>query len=271
MMADLPAWVEAGPADAKTTLVFLHGIGGGKKGFQSSVDFFVGLGYRALAWDMPGYGDSPLTGTLSFASLAQSLEKLLDAAQVQKAVLVGHSMGGMVALQAWTHCPQRIEGLVIAASSPAFGQQDGDFQQQFVAQRLAPLNAGKTMSQVADRLVPSMVAPDALPEGATLEDYPAGLALAHACMSAVPPDTYRASLQALVTFEQRAALSSIAVPTLCLAGEHDKTAPPEVLRRMAQKIPNAQYECIPGVGHLMGFEQEAPFHQAILKFVRHNF
>ncbi len=110
MMVDLPAWVEDGPADAKTTLVFLHGIGGGKKGFQSSVDFFVGLGYRSLAWDMPGYGDSPLTGTLSFASLAQSLETLLDAAQVQKAVLVGHSMGGMVALQTWTHCPQRIEG-----------------------------------------------------------------------------------------------------------------------------------------------------------------
>ena len=122
----------------------------------------------------------------------------------------------------------------------------------------------KTMAQVADRLVPSMVAPQALPPGAMLPDYPPGLALAHACMSAVPPDTYRAALQALVTFEQRAALPSITVPTLCLAGEHDKTAPPEVLRRMAQKIPGAQFECIPGVGHLMGFEQEAPFHQAIL-------
>ena len=271
MMADLPAWIEAGPKDAPTTLVFLHGIGGGKKGFQSSVDYFASLGYRALAWDMPGYGDSPLTGELSFASLAQSLEKLLDAAHIGKAVLVGHSMGGMVALQAWTHCPNRIEGMVIAASSPAFGQQEGDFQQQFVAQRLAPLNAGKTMSQVADRLVPSMVAPDALPAGAALPDYPAGLALAHACMSAVPPDTYRAALQALVKFEQRAALPGISVPTLCLAGEHDKTAPSEVLRRMAQKIPNAQYECIPGVGHLMGFEQEAPFHQAILKFVQQHY
>ena len=219
---------------------------------------------------MPGYGDSPLTGTLSFDSLAKSLERMLNQANVQKAVLVGHSMGGMVALQAWTLYPERIEGLVIAASSPAFGQQDGEFQQQFVAQRLAPLNAGKTMAQVADRLVPSMVAPQALPAGAMLPDYPPGLALAHACMSAVPPNTYRAALQALVTFEQRAALPSISVPTLCLAGEYDKTAPPEVLRRMAQKIPGAQYECIAGVGHLMGFEQEAPFHQAVLNFVRHH-
>jgi pimeloyl-ACP methyl ester carboxylesterase len=266
-----PAWIEAGPKDATATLVFLHGIGGGKKGFQSSVDYFASLEYRALAWDMPGYGDSLALESLTFKNLAQSLEKMLDVAQVNKAVLVGHSMGGMVALQAWSQCPERIAGLVIAASSPAFGQQDGDFQQQFVAQRLAPLNAGKTMTQVADKLIPTMVAPNALPVGATLAQYPEGLALAHACMSAVPPATYRASLLALVKFEQRSALPTISVPTLCLAGEHDKTAPPEVLRRMAQKISGAEYECLAGLGHLMGFEKEAPFHEAVLKFVRRHF
>ncbi|MEY3408455.1 MAG: Pimeloyl-[acyl-carrier protein] methyl ester esterase, partial [Pseudomonadota bacterium] len=47
---------------------------------------------RALAWDMPGYGDSALNGALSFAGLAQSLEQLLDKAQVPKAVLVGHKL-----------------------------------------------------------------------------------------------------------------------------------------------------------------------------------
>jgi len=266
-----PVWIEAGPPNAKTSIVFLHGIGGGKKGFQSSVDFFGKQGFRALAWDMPGYGNSPLDGTLSFESLAASLEDMLDAAKIEKAVLVGHSMGGMVALQAFTRCPSRIAGLVIAASSPAFGQQDGDFQKQFVAQRLAPLDAGQTMADVANRLITSMVAPLALPPDAVLAQYPAGLALAHACMSAVPPSTYRASLNALVKFEQRAALPTINVPTLCLAGEHDKTAPPEVLRRMAQKIQGAEYECIEGVGHLMSFEQEAPFHAAVLNFLSRHF
>jgi 3-oxoadipate enol-lactonase len=186
MSASTPAYIEAGPHSAKITLVFLHGIGGGKKGFESSVDYFAKQGFRALAWDMPGYGDSHLDGTLSFESLAASLEALLDAAKVKQAVLVGHSMGGMVALQAWTHCPSRIAGMVIAASSPAFGHQDGDFQKQFVAQRLALLDAGQSMVQVADRLIPSMIGPQALPEGAGLEQYSPGLALAHACMSAVP-------------------------------------------------------------------------------------
>lgn len=271
MSVPTPAYLEAGPPNASNTLVFLHGIGGGKKGFQSSVQFFANRGYRALAWDMPGYGESALEGALTFESLAVSLEKLLDAAQVEKAILVGHSMGGMVALQAWTHCASRIAGLVLAASSPAFGQKEGDFQKQFVAQRLAPLDAGQSMAQVADKLVPQMVSPNALPRPASLSDYPAGLALAHACMSAVPPNTYRTSMHALVSFDQRAALPGISVPTLCLAGEHDKTAPPEVLRRMAQKIPQAEYECILGVGHLMNFEQETLFNEAVLKFIQTHF
>jgi pimeloyl-ACP methyl ester carboxylesterase len=90
-------------------------------------------------------------------------------------------------------------------------------------------------------------------------------------MSAVPPSTYRAALNALVKFEQRGALPTISVPTLCLAGEHDKTAPPEVLRRMAQKIHGAEYECLKAVGHLMNFENEALFHEAVLNFTRRYF
>lgn len=98
MNVSTPAYIEAGPSSATSTLVFLHGIGGGKKGFQSSVNYFAEQGFRALAWDMPGYGDSQANSTLTFESLAASLEAMLDAAKVERAVLVGHSMG------AWWHC-----------------------------------------------------------------------------------------------------------------------------------------------------------------------
>ena len=113
-----PVWIEAGPNNAKTTLVFLHGIGGGKKGFQSSVDFFAKQGFRALAWDMPGYGDSPLDGTLSFESLAASLEDMLDAAKIEKAVLVGHSMGGKTAMALALTSPASVGNLVVVDIAP---------------------------------------------------------------------------------------------------------------------------------------------------------
>ena len=254
----VPAFTDVG-LPTQPTVVFLHGVGGGRQGWAQQQTHVAQLGWRSLAWDMPGYGDSAMVSPYDFAHLAQALWQMLDAAHIDQAVLVGHSMGAMVALQAWTQKPERITGLLLAASSPAFGHSDGDFQKQFLAQRLAPLEAGKTMGDIADRLIPSMVAPSST--------SPA-LALAREGMAAIAPDTYRAALHALVQFEQRAALPTITVPVLCLAAEHDRTAPPTVMERMAQKIPGARYACLAGAGHLLHYEQPEAFNAELEKFLK---
>jgi pimeloyl-ACP methyl ester carboxylesterase len=246
-------------SEARPSMVFLHGIGGRASGWAPVQQACAQAGYSSLAWDMPGYGDSTAPDPCNFDGLADGLAALMDAHGLQKAVLVGHSLGGMVALQMWARHPQRVAGLVLAASSPAFGHGSGDFQQAFIAQRLAPLEAGKSMAQVAECLIPTMVA-----QGF---DGP-GLAQAKACMGSITPAAYKAALGALVQFEQRAALPTITVPTLCIAGEHDRTAAPSVVQRMAEKIANAQYLCLPGVGHLLTFEQPDSFAQALLPFLR---
>ena len=258
-----PAFTEAG-LPTQPAVVFLHGVGGGRHGWAAQQAHVAALGWRSLAWDMPGYGDSPMVTPYDFAHLAQALWQMLDAAHIDQAVLVGHSMGAMVALQAWTQKPERIRGLLLAASSPAFGNSDGDFQKQFLAQRLAPLEAGKTMGDIADKLIPTMAAPG----GDAAHTIPANLKSAHQSMSAVPPATYRAALHALVQFEQRAALPTLTVPVLCLAAEHDRTAPPTVMERMAQKIPGARYACLAGAGHLLHYEQPEAFNAELEKFLK---
>jgi 3-oxoadipate enol-lactonase len=87
-------------------------------------------------------------------------------------------------------------------------------------------------------------------------------------MSAVPPATYRAALHALVQFEQRAALPTLSVPVLCLAAAHDRTAPPAVMERMAQKIPGARYACLAGAGHLLHCEQPEAFNAELEQFLK---
>jgi pimeloyl-ACP methyl ester carboxylesterase len=246
-------------APTKPALVFLHGIGGRASGWAPVQQACAAAGHPSLAWDMPGYGESPAIEPYDFDGLADALAALMDAHRMQKAVLVGHSLGGMVALQMWARHPGRVAGLVLAASSPAFGHGSGDFQQAFIAQRLAPLEAGKSMAEVAAGLIPTMVAPGY--QGP-------GLAQALACMGSITPPAYKAALGALVQFEQRAALPTITVPTLCIAGEHDRTASPTVVQRMAEKIPNAQYQCLPGAGHLLTFEQPERFADALLPFLR---
>jgi 3-oxoadipate enol-lactonase len=259
LVAKISADRREGAAPTKPTLVFLHGIGGRASSWAAIQQACAQAGYASVAWDMPGYGDSSMIEPCTFDDLADALAALMDAQCLQQAVLVGHSLGGMVALQMWARHPERVAGLVLAASSPGFGQGSGDFQQAFIAQRLAPLEAGQSMADVANALVPSMVAPGF--------DGP-GLALAKACMGSIAPAAYKAALSALVQFEQRSALPTITVPTLCLAAEHDRTAAPTVVQRMAEKIPNAQYLCLPGVGHLLTFEQPDSFAQALLPFLR---
>jgi 3-oxoadipate enol-lactonase len=254
----VPAFTDVG-LPTQPAVVFLHGVGGGRHGWVPQQAHVARLGWRSLTWDMPGYGDSPMVRPYDFEHLAKALWQMLDAAHIQQAVLVGHSMGAMVALQAWTQKPERIRAMVLAASSPAFGHSDGDFQKQFLAQRLAPLDAGKTMADIADRLIPSMVAP---------ASTASALALAREGMAAIAPDTYRAALRALVQFEQRAALPTITVPVLCLAAEHDRTAPPAVMERMAQKIPGARYACLAGAGHLLQYEQPEAFNAELDTFLK---
>jgi pimeloyl-ACP methyl ester carboxylesterase len=97
---------------------------------------------------------------------------------------------------------------------------------------------------------------------------PAGRALAIEVMSATPPSTYRAAVRCLVTFDERANLPDIRVPVLCLAGEHDRSAPAPVMEKMAAKIPGGRYTCLAGVGHLANLEAPAAFDAAVIGFLR---
>ena len=246
------------------TVLMLHGIGGGHRAFAPQVETLASLGYRAVAWDMPGYGRSAPIEPYSFKGLAQRCVDLIDALQCDSVTLLGHSMGGMVAQEVIARRPDKVNKLILCGTSAAFGKRtDGRsadaWAQQFIAQRTAPLDAGQTMADMAARLVPQMVGPAALPEG---------LKLAEHCMASVPAATYRRALECLVTFDRQAALAHIRVPTLLMGGELDRVAAPAVMRQMAAAIARARYAELPGIGHLMNLEAPDAFDALLLDFLR---
>ena len=259
-MSGTPAYLSRGAGG--TAIVMLHGVGGGKDAWAGQLESFAAAGHRAVAWDAPGYGESVTIDPYDMAGLAHALEHLLDAIGAERVVLLGHSMGGMIVQAAAAAFPQRIAGLILSATSPAFGKPDGAWQHAFLRQRLGPLDAGKTMADLAPALVAALVAPDA---------EPGGVRLATDVMARVPSDTYRRALAALVGFDLRAALPAIAMPVLALAGEHDTTVPPAVMARMAEKIPGADYLVLPGCGHLANLERPHAFDAAILGWLEHRF
>jgi pimeloyl-ACP methyl ester carboxylesterase len=256
----IPAYESRGGSD--TAIFLLHGVGGGKALWAPQLDPLAAAGYRVVAWDMPGYGDSAMVEPYGFQALARALERLIEHVAPRRAILLGHSMGGMVALEAFAWFPERIAGLILSGSSPAFGKADGAWQQAFLRERLEPLDQGKTMADLAPRLVGNLIG---------LEPDPAGVALATRVMSAVPAATYRAALRALVGFDRRALLPSIRVPTLALAGAEDKTAPPAVMQKMAERIAGTRYACLPHAGHIANIEQPDAFNRVVLDFLQAHF
>ncbi|MGH8821744.1 MAG: alpha/beta fold hydrolase [Rhodoferax sp.] len=254
-MTVLPTFTTLG---AGPTLLMLHGIGGGNLAFALQVEAFAAAGYRAVAWDMPGYGHSAPIEPYTFKGLAQSCVALIEALQCDSVILLGHSMGGMVAQEVVARRPDLVNRLILCGTSPAFGKPDGNWQRDFIAQRTAPLDAGLSMAEMAETLVPQMIGPGALPEG---------VRLARHCMAQMSPATYRRALQALVTFDRRANLPNIHVPALLVAGEFDKNAPSAVMQKMAGQIAGSRYVEMTGVGHLQNLEAPDPFGALVLDFL----
>jgi len=170
------SFIEKG--EGGTPLLFLHGIGGNAEMFRGQLDHF-GRTRRTLAWTMPGYGGTKPAAAPGFGPLADFVLRLLDRAGIDRAHVAGHSLGGFVAQEFAARYPERLAGLILYSTTAAFGRPDGEWQRQFIAQRMAPLHAGRSMPEIATGLVDGLISPRA---GATAR----GAAIA--LMSSVPPD-----------------------------------------------------------------------------------
>jgi 3-oxoadipate enol-lactonase len=243
-----------------TPVIFLHGIGGGARSFAPQIASFASAGYLPIALDLPGYGARTPVEQMSFEALAEDVELAIARSALERPVLLGHSMGGMVVQTLLRRKPDGYAAAVLSCTSPAFGNPAGDFQKKFVADRLAPLDEDYTMATLAPEAADDIMGPNA---------DPAGRALFVENFAAVPEATYRAAIKCLVTFDERANLPRVTVPVLCLAAEHDRNAPAQVVEKMAGKIPGAYYFCLSGLGHMPNLEAPQAFDAAIFNFLDH--
>jgi 3-oxoadipate enol-lactonase len=244
-----------------STLLFLHGVGGSHAAWDRQLPYFSARGHRATAWDQPGYGGRPAVDPYDLETIAAALRGEIEKQGTGPAVLVGHSMGGFVAQEGYARFPQLVKALVLCFTSAAFGGTGSEFARQFVAARMGPLDEGKSMADIAARLMPTM-------RGA--KSTPGGIEQAERVMAAVPPATYRKAVQLLTTFDRRAQLPQISVPTLLIAGSDDRTAPASVMERMAAKIPGAEFVTLAGCGHLGPMDQPEEFNEVLRAFLERH-
>ena len=245
-----------------TTVFLLHGAFGAKEYWRSQLQALTGAGYRVVSWDAPGYGLSALPVPLTIDHCARVLALLLAREGGKRNVVMGHSMGGMIAQQAWRHAREHIHGYVLSATSASFGKADGEWQKGFVRERLAPLDAGKSIPEYAPIMLRSMMSKDA--SGPTVD-------LVIDTVSQMREETFRAAVAAIVGFEGRDLLPTLDVPVLCIAGGLDMTAPASVMEKMAAKISGAEFVNLDGLGHFGWAENPERFNTSVLDFLSRRF
>ena len=230
-------------------VVCLHGIGGNDTSFtdQMGSPFVEGLGdRRVIAWNIPGYAQSSPMENMDFASLAARVTELMDTLKIKEAYLVGQSIGGMIAQEIAIQTPDRVAGLGLIATVPAFGGPDETFKTKFLKARLDPLNAGTKMAELAEEAISEIMGPHASPRARKM---------AVDAMALIDPVAYRQVLNCLVTFNRRADQHLLTMPCCLIAGDLDENSPVRVMNKMAERLPNAIFHIVKNASHLVNNEQ----------------
>jgi pimeloyl-ACP methyl ester carboxylesterase len=217
-------------------VVMIHGLGGSTNTFTPLLSAFARN--RRVRFDLPGSGrSSRVEGALSTEVFLQATRKAMRAAKVERAHLVGHSMGTIVA----THLAAAEPGMVrsLALFGPLLAPPD-QARPNILARAARARQEG--MAGIADALVQASTSSE------TRQRRHAAVAFVRESLMAQAPEGYARSCAALAEM-QPADASRITCPTLLVTGDEDVVSPPQSVRMMGQKIAGSRVEVLRGCGH----------------------
>jgi pimeloyl-ACP methyl ester carboxylesterase len=231
-------------------MVLLHGIGSNARSFEPLMAALP-PSLTIIAWNAPGYGTSaPLaTATPAPRDYAAALVRLLDAFDLERVILVGHSLGALFAASLAAHEPARVAGLALI--SPALGYR-------VAANAALPPNVQARIDEL-ESLGPTAFAEK---RAARLihdaEHKPQVLAAVREAMAAVNKAGYAQAVRALGAGDLIADLARIPAPTLIAVGAEDVVTPPANAHRAFTALANpANYSEVAGAGHALPQENPA--------------
>ena len=243
-------------------VVFVHGIGGNKSNWHRQMAALADR-FSVYAWDARGYHESDdYDGPLAFEDFSHDLNRLLDHLGVEKAHLLGLSMGARVLMDFHHFYPKRIATLILCDCFSSFGKTlTAEERAGFLRLRQEPLLAGKSFEDLAPDLVDSLLGPNATP------------AVRHELMSSIHllhKESYLKTLEATQLFDRTAELEKMSMPVLLIYGAEDRLTPPEFGKEMVRDLPDARMEVIDGAGHLSNLEEPDKFNALIDIFFTTN-
>ncbi|HPH96875.1 MAG TPA: alpha/beta hydrolase [Anaerolineaceae bacterium] len=239
-------------------ILLIHGLGSTADMWQLQMPVLEQNGFRPVAMDIPGFGQSHfLKKGWSIRRAAGTLVEYLDMKQVDRADIVGISMGGTVALTLALDYPERVRRLVLVNTfarlrpdtaggwfyflkrAVMISTMGMEAQARFVSQRIFP---GPDQAELREELFKQVMQAD--------------------------PAAYRGTMKALGLFDVHQRLREIQARTLVVTGANDTTVRPANQAELALKIPNARQVMIPRAGHAVVIDQAEVFNQELVDFLK---
>lgn len=246
---------------ALPTIVFIHGAQEDHSVWVLQTRYFAHHGFGVLAVDLPGHGRSQGPALKSVEEMADWILALLDAASVQQAMLVGHSMGSLIALEATARAPQRVSRLALLGTAYPMKVSDMLLDAALHEEPRA-IAMANIWSHASIAQKPSFPGPGFY--------VPAGGIRLKERMSRINPDhLFHNDFSACNAYARgEAAAESVACPALFLLGAKDMMTPPRAARPLAERIAHARSVVIPECGHAMMAEQPDAVLDALFAFAR---
>lgn len=240
-------------------LVLLHGLAGNARTWEHQFETFADQ-FRVTAWDAPGYGESDLVAT-EIETYADTLMAFTAALGIDWFILLGHSMGGIVAGNAAGRYADRVAALVLSCTMLGRKQTKGaPLGEKYLARltqldELTPIEYGRARAK-------SMTAPGCDPS--ILEQF-----------SRIAAETRRDGLEAAARViseaDNESAFAGLSMPVLVLAGEFDQTVTTDFTEAMIAAVPDTvpalETHYLPGVAHAPYMEDVGSYNAVLSDFL----
>ncbi|MGF7177789.1 alpha/beta fold hydrolase [Azospirillum doebereinerae] len=251
-------YLEAGEANGGTPLLVLHGLFGSARNWQTLARRFA-ESRRVYALDLRNHGGAPWADSMSYEAMADDVLRFLDDRGFARAAVIGHSMGGKVAMTLALRHPDRVERLVVVDIAPtAYTHTHAPF---VAAMKAADLEGRTRRPEIESQLV------DAVPEAPLRSFLMQNLVLEEGKFSwRINLDAIGGAMADLIGFPDPGDVR-YAGPTLFIGGTKSDYILPEHHDLIRRRFPKAEIAMIEGAGHWLHAERPQEFAGLVERFV----